>query len=135
MRILAFADNSSETGRCLCSVVEKAARNNDLQVYDDFTVFSRNLQAPSSAKSETIAVLLARSRDDLKIFKDLLDRVFSDYRIILILPDREFETISLGHQLRPRYFSYADGDFSEIGEVLENMLKIKIPSRTALTHS
>ncbi len=50
--------------------------------------------------------------------KDLI----GDIRIILILPDTEGDTISLGHKLYPRFASYADGNFKDVAAVLEKML-------------
>ena len=43
-------------------------------------------------------------------------------RLILILPDREKGTISKGHLFRPRYLTYADGDFLDVAAVLAKMI-------------
>jgi len=47
-----------------------------------------------------------------------------DTRIILILPDRDRETITNGLKLRPRFFTYADEDFGEVAAVLAKMLGV-----------
>jgi hypothetical protein len=47
----------------------------------------------------------------------------SAVRLVLVLPDEEDETIALAHGLRPRFVTYADGDYSELREVLQKMLK------------
>jgi hypothetical protein len=53
--------------------------------------------------------------------------LFGNIKIVLILPDRNNETIVIGHKLRPRFLSYTDSDFIDVAVVLENMLKILNP--------
>jgi hypothetical protein len=50
-----------------------------------------------------------------------------DVQIILVIPDRRPETLSLGHLLRPRYLSYEDGNFDDLASVLEKMLRKRQP--------
>jgi len=61
-------------------------------------------------------VLVATTQNDLieLIFKKHL---FDDIPIILILPDRNNETISKGLKLYPRFFDYIDSDFSNVALV------------------
>jgi hypothetical protein len=42
-------------------------------------------------------------------------------RIILVLPDRDDETVAMGHRLRPRMVSYNDGDYLDVAAVLIRM--------------
>ena len=67
-----------------------------------------------------IAVILAESRDELLKIHDLIDWSWN-LRIILILPDHERETISIGCKLHPRFTSYIDSNFNVVGAVLEKM--------------
>lgn len=41
-----------------------------------------------------------------------------DRRIILVLPDSEPETVSLGHILRPRFITYGDSDYMDVSAIL-----------------
>jgi hypothetical protein len=41
--------------------------------------------------------------------------------VILILPDREERSRTLGYRLTPRFLAYADGDFSEVVAVMERI--------------
>ncbi len=70
-----------------------------------------------------IAVLLATSQKELSNIYSIR-QLLADIRIILILPDRQPETISKGHKLYPRFLSYTDGSFKDIAAVLEKMLTI-----------
>ncbi|MBU0767596.1 MAG: hypothetical protein KJ687_00670 [Proteobacteria bacterium] len=44
-------------------------------------------------------------------------------RIILILPDGDNETTTMGHTLFPRYLTYADGVFKDVEAVLKKMIQ------------
>ncbi len=68
-----------------------------------------------------IAVLEAQSMEELKDLVALHD-LFLDIRVILILPDRERETISNAHKLRPRFLAYTDSDFEPVKVVLNKMI-------------
>ena len=67
-----------------------------------------------------MAVLLAESQQqllDILSLHDLLENV----RVILILPDRVYDTTSKGLLLRPRFMEYIDGNFENIAAVLNKM--------------
>jgi hypothetical protein len=59
---------------------------------------------------------------------DELDRLLSirfllrNIRIVLILPDRSEKTISMGHDLAPRFLGYVDDNISEVAAVVTNMI-------------
>ncbi len=67
------------------------------------------------------AVLLATSKD---AFSEILSisGLFHDVPIILVLPDREAETVAKGHTLYPRFMAYIDGDLTDVAAVLGKML-------------
>lgn len=44
-------------------------------------------------------------------------------RVILILPDREMETVSQGHELRPRFLTWSASAPSEVMAVLHKLSK------------
>ncbi|NVM57217.1 MAG: hypothetical protein HWN51_03755 [Desulfobacterales bacterium] len=77
-----------------------------------------------------IAVLLAASREELSDILSIRD-LLTDIRVILVLPDRDDDTIAKGHTLRPRFFTYADSDFVEIAAVLSKMLASNYPYKKA----
>lgn len=67
------------------------------------------------------AVLVASSTSDLKSLTLMRD-LFEDTRIILILPDGDRQTISLGHSLYPRFIGYSDGNMGDIAAVINKIL-------------
>jgi hypothetical protein len=67
-----------------------------------------------------IVILVANSKKELSGFFSIRDQL-SDMRTVLILPDREDDTLSQGHALYPRFLSYIDSDFAALSKVLEKM--------------
>jgi len=67
-----------------------------------------------------IALLVPANRSELADIITL-KTILGDIPIILIMPDRENNTISLGYKLRPRFITYADGDFLDVAAVLMKM--------------
>ena len=90
------------------------------EVYRTVETFSSRLKQPT--EDTPIALLLAPSKKDLREILSISD-LLSDIRIILILPDREDDTIAKGHSLHPRFLSYLDSDFKEIADVMGKMLE------------
>ena len=100
--------------------VESSLPGNLPETFNSVTHLSRRLCRPYARRRETIGVLFAADRQDLAnllSIRDLLD----DVRIILVLPDDKKETVSAGHRLRPRYISYAGGNFEDVAAVLNKM--------------
>jgi len=47
--------------------------------------------------------------------------IFYDFRIILVLPDMQGDSIRKGHLLKPRYLTYDKGDMNELREVIRKI--------------
>lgn len=67
-------------------------------------------------------VIFRASRKGLNALLHLRDELHR-LPLILILPDQKNQTIANGHSLRPRFLSYMDSDFSDVRDVLQNILK------------
>jgi hypothetical protein len=79
------------------------------------------------------AIILAEDITALKkIFS--LRPLLKDIRIILILPDRSEEAVSIGYKLHPRFLSYSDGEFGEVAVVLKKLISI-MEADTDLGHN
>lgn len=136
MNIIVYANGKKERLRKdLQDVVESKIPPQNLEVFHTIDDFSKRvLRLPIEID---VAVLLAQNKHELlelALLKDFLE----DVRIILILPDRENETVSKGHKLRPCFLSYIDSDFKDVASVLEKILKVldfrnvKLPDGSAL---
>jgi hypothetical protein len=72
----------------------------------------------------SVAVLFCRSKGDLLDILTL-QHMLRDVRIIVILPDDDDYTLAKGHDLRPRFLSYRDEDYSNVAGVLSRMIGMR----------
>jgi hypothetical protein len=75
---------------------------------------------------DLLAVVLLINSD--KELTDILaiQHLLWDVRVILLLPDRQRDTIARGHRLRPRFLTFADGNSHEVAAVLAKMMRTDI---------
>jgi hypothetical protein len=109
-------ENSKEL---LYRVIENLELEIRLEVHRTIGSLSHSLSQPK--EDSTVAVLFAASKDELLNILSIRDLLFN-VRIILVLPDREDDTIAKGHSLRPRFLTYVDSDSEKIIAVLGKML-------------
>jgi len=69
-----------------------------------------------------VAVLIVSDQKDLQNIISIR-HLFQTIRIILLLPDKEPETVAMAHQLRPRFLTGRDSDLAEVMAVLKKMFK------------
>ena len=120
MNVLFYLPVTSEIDAKIQKVVEMARSMAKTEVFRSIKDFSIRLCRP--ADSPAIAVLLAGNKIDLVDFA-FIRNLLSDTPIILVLPDREESTATIGYALVPRFLTYMDGNLMEIGAVLEKMIK------------
>ena len=118
MNLLFYAGETSGPGERLRNVIQAVVPEDRMEIYRDLQSFTRRLCRP--AYDLATAVLLAGSGKDLQELLSIRD-LLSDKKIILLLPDREDDTISKGHNLYPRYLTYAEGDFADVVAVLRKI--------------
>lgn len=124
MTVLYYTSKNSDISVRLLQVIEILATKEQTEIYQSVSSLSLRLREPSPYKE--IAVLLADTRDDLLeilSIRDLLEGI----RVIIVLPDREADTVSNAYTLFPRYLSYTDSDFNDVSAVLKKMLRRKVP--------
>ncbi len=119
MKLVLYANRTDGAGERLHKIIEALVPEEQTEIYQTIHSLSRRLRRPKC--DVAIAVILTTTKDELLEISSLKD-LLGDIRVILILPDMEDETIAIGHKLRPRFLSYADGDFKDIGAVLCKIL-------------
>ena len=120
MNLLLYATEPQGTGKQLQKVIEELFPENNTEIYRTIDGLSHRLRQPRYDLA--VVVLLAASKQDLLdllSIRDLLD----DLRVILLLPNREKDTITKGHTLRPRFLTYADSNFLDVAAVLSKMVR------------
>lgn len=68
-----------------------------------------------------VAVLIAGSRNEFAEIQ-LMKWLLHDICTVLILPDRDMETVAEGYNLHPRFMGCLDDDADEIAAMLNKML-------------
>ena len=103
----------------LCNLVFKGVPKSQMEKCTTLADLTRRLRQPQN--NIGIALLTAKTKQDLEDLVALRE-LLSDIRVILILPDRDHDTISKAHALYPRFLTYIDRDFDEVKAVLSKML-------------
>jgi hypothetical protein len=85
-------------------------------------------------EDQRIFLLLASNRKDLSAVQSIRS-LLSDAPVIVVLPDRDTDTITQGHRLRPRFLTYIDSDFVELAGVLVKMAKASAQSERIVRKS
>ena len=119
MGILIYANPKDSSKERLFNEISIIPKLGPIIVHDHET-FSHILRWNIGPRK--IVVFLALDHDDLAFILSQ-KKLISDYRLIMILPDSNEESVSKGHSLYPRFLTYRDGDFKDVAAVLEKMLK------------
>ncbi|MCE5242274.1 MAG: hypothetical protein ABFD98_03100 [Syntrophobacteraceae bacterium] len=118
MKVILYASNTM-AGQ-ITDIIRTAVPEAEINAFDSIGGLTDGLHrlTPFNGKTDTtVAVLFAANQQELLNFHSLTGWLWN-VRIILVLPDRTRETISIGLKLKPRFFTFADGDFGEIGAIL-----------------
>ena len=118
-----YAGLESAAGKRLHKMTKSLLPAEKIRVFRTVDELSRGLHQPGVRPN--ILILLADNRKALSECLSLNDLLW-DLRIILVLPDRDSETVSKGCTLYPRYLTYADSDFMDVASVLEKMLNLDV---------
>lgn len=120
MTIMYYDPLAASQGKRVHQIVKSIASGERITTYRSIAALSHGLRRPTNGHQ--IAILFASSDEALSQLRGLSDLI-RNLRIILILPDDERATMSSGSKLFPRFVSYMDSDFSDVGAVLEKMLE------------
>jgi len=118
--ILFYSGKSNKADKIFQIITEEQASREPIEVISTTEDLSTRLRR--SRYDLSLIILLISSQkelEDLILLRDLV----SDMPIILILPDRNRDTIHKGHKLYPRFLSYMDSDFIDVALVLNKMLR------------
>ncbi len=118
MRLILYAPPLNTAGQRLLQIVRSLGAEKRHEFYATIKKLDARLRRPMGSAS--VAVLCPANNDDLAALI-AIRHLLRDLRVILVLPDGQAQTISDGHALRPRFVSYADGDFSDVAAVVVKM--------------
>ena len=118
MNIILYKANGQQESDSLWGVVCESVPTGMAEKYSSLEEFKNRLLLYKN--NIEIALLTASTKEELKQFIGLRE-FLADIRVILILPDRDHDTLSSAHALYPRFITYIDGDYSDLKAVLTKM--------------
>lgn len=120
MNLLVYASLKNNASKRLIDAISELASRENTEIFNSLDSLISRISKLGTER--TIVVMLAATDEEvfaMLAFKD----VFQGCRTILILPNREGNTTKVGYQLFPRFVSYADSDFMDVGAVLNKMIE------------
>lgn len=118
MTVFFLSASKNEAKKALLKILDIIVSKNKITIFEDANELEDRLRLPLSDK--LMAVLLPADIGELTHIISL-KVLFGDMPIILILPDRGKNTVTMGYKLRPRFITYADSDFLDVAAVLMKM--------------
>ena len=119
MTLLLYA-REDDIGRRLKERIQGLTLSHAMESFETIDRLIQRLRQPVDGFS--MAVILAGNRSELTKILNVGD-LLGNLKIIIILPDRNPDTISAALKLHPRYMSYADEDFLDVSMVTGRMLQ------------
>jgi hypothetical protein len=121
MCVLYYRPSENIIAERLQFIMESELPDQRIEVFYSIEGLTERLS--QSARGDCAAIIMA---EDIIALKKLfaLRSLLRDIRIILILPDRSKEAVSMGYKLHPRFLSYSDGEVGEVAVVLKKMVTL-----------
>ena len=120
MQLLFFASRNDESENRLDTAIRSVAPGGAIERFVTLEGFRDRLR--SIIEPNSIMVLAAVDREELlemQAFRDMLTEIY----IILVLPDRQEDTIKLAHLLRPRFLGQTNDDFTNLSKIVAKMIR------------
>ncbi len=120
--LLYFSESNNGALEPLRAAVEDSVPKGILQISDCLTDLPEHLRAVRHGAR--IAILVAQNGEELEELISV-DYLFDDILIILVLPDRQKDTLARAYKLYPRFIAdvNTDYDLKAVTAILEKMLK------------
>ncbi len=117
MRLLVYTNQKSAAGKRLHNKMSGLPGIYCEFIHTHMDVEDSFRQRPGRNR---IILFLASDNQDLSFIRSLT-RSYSNTKLILILPNRRKNTVTLGLLAYPRFVSYADGNFKDICAVIQKI--------------
>jgi hypothetical protein len=135
MRTLYFSGFETGLSKRLQFMITGAVPGNSIERYDKVERLSKRLNARIGGR--TLALLLATDEEHLMALYSIKHRLCK-VPFVLVLPDREKDTLALGYRLKPHALCYTDSPENEILSAFRQIVEMpKRPNRfieTALNY-
>lgn len=120
MELLLYSTETKGAGKRMQDIIAGIVSEKHIGIHRTMESLSHRLRQFRGDLS--LAVIVTGSREELDDVLSLRN-LFQDIPLVLILPDKEPDTVSKGYKLYPRYISDAEDNFILVAAVLEKMIK------------
>ncbi len=120
MMIVFYYDAKNEAARGLLKDIQIKFNGHQVEIVPTIKALWERFHQPRTERS--ILILVPQNRPQLEELTQM-GELINDHPILLVLPDRDLQTVSTGHKLYPRFVSYLDSDFSCLSAVLNKMIE------------
>lgn len=122
MNIFFYAASSSSTSKECLEKLQKISALERMTILSGQSLFLSPLSL--NLRSGDLIILFAANREDLNELV-ALQHDFKDFRIILILEDRDNATVRKAHLLQPSYITFAEEQSVSLEAVINKMTGAK----------
>lgn len=123
MKVLLYASEDDEEKIRVTDSIRKVVPVGTFETYSSVGSLSRRLQ--EILTEPTVAVLLASSQAELSKIVSYREAL-RGIHIFLIVPDQQEQTLAIAHQLRPRFLTDRESDYSELCAVIVRKMNVKL---------
>jgi len=120
MKLFFYSLEYKEKEKKIHHIMEKLLSSEKIEIHRSIDSLVQKLK--KFLKEKPIVVVWIHHREELLDMASLRDQLHQVY-LVIILPDADKETVSLGHNLRPNYLTYVHRDTEELKAVLEKMME------------
>jgi hypothetical protein len=119
MQIIFYSSEESESER-LSRFIEVIVPREKITYIHSLEALLLRLRHPLN--NHTTIIFYISTREELLNVVAMQD-LLCDFRLVVILPDKDKMSTSMAHTLRPRFIGYADDDYLDIVTVLGRMVE------------
>jgi hypothetical protein len=120
-KLILYSKDKNEFSMELEKMIEKLTSNKNIEIYRATLDLTLRLRMPLCESA--LAILVISDEKDLKNILSI-QSLLINMRVVLILPDRNNDTIAAGHSLHPRYLSFKDNGLKDMKAVLARMITV-----------
>ena len=120
MQFLFYASSSGGDEDRIAAEFKAAASGRSIEHFKTLADLEERLRR--IVEPNSIAVLVAADKKELKEMQEFRDLV-TDIYVILLIPDWRESTIKLAHLLRPRFLSQIKNDSPELNLIITKMIQ------------
>ncbi len=118
MHIAIYADAQNQSFNRLHQAITWAAVARPAEVHSDIRLFCECFRVLDYHPD--LIIIMPTGSQELEALAAVRE-LFTNSRTIVILPEREASTISIGHLFRPSFIAFDDEDFQDVAAILKHL--------------